>query len=85
MKLQNIHEVEDFRKVVHQCKDDVFLKSQEGDVFNLKSAMSEYIALGRLLSEQGDSLELFADSKEDEALLLNFLGRLDEENRQLAK
>ena len=85
MKLQNIHEVEDFRKVVHQCKDDVFLKSQEGDVFNLKSAMSEYVALGRLLSEQGDSLELFADSKEDEALLLNFLGRLDEENRQLAK
>ena len=85
MKLQNIHEVEDFRKVIHQCKDDVFLKSQEGDVFNLKSAMSEYVALGRLLSEQGDSLELFADSKEDEALLLNFLGRLDEENRQLAK
>ena len=85
MKLQNIHEVEDFRKVIHQCKDDVFLKSLEGDVFNLKSAMSEYIALGRLLSEQGDSLELFADSKEDEALLLNFLGRLDEENRQLAK
>ena len=85
MKLQNIHEVEDFRKVIHQCKDDVFLKSQEGDVVNLKSAMSEYVALGRLLSEQGDSLELFADSKEDEALLLNFLGRLDEENRQLAK
>ena len=26
MKLQNIHEVEDFRKVIHQCKDDVFLK-----------------------------------------------------------
>ena len=85
MKLQNIHEVEDFRKVIHQCKDDVFLKSKEGDVFNLKSAMSEYVALGRLLSEQGDSLELFADSKEDEALLLNFLGRLDEENRQLDK
>ena len=67
MKLQNIHEVEDFRKVIHQCKDDVFLKSQEGDVFNLKSAMSEYIALGRLLSEQGDSLELFASNHEDEA------------------
>ena len=81
MKLQNIQEVEEFRKVVHQCK----LESLEGDIFNLKSAMSEYVALGRLLSEQGDSLELFADNKEDEALLLNFLGRLDKENRQLAK
>ena len=80
MKLQNIHEVEDFRKVIHQCKNNVYLKSQEGDVFNLKSAMSEYVALGRLLSEQGDSLELFADSREDEALLLAFLAKLDKEN-----
>ena len=79
MKLQNIHEVEDFRKVIHQCKDDVFLKSQEGDVFNLKSAMSEYIALGRLLSEQGDSLELFASRREDEARLIAFLNEIDQD------
>ena len=85
MKLQNIHEVEDFRKVIHECKNNVYLKSQEGDVFNLKSAMSEYVALGRLLSEQGDSLELFADSREDEALLLNFLGRLDQENKKASQ
>ena len=55
MKLQNIQEVEEFRKVVHQCKGRVYLESLEGDIFNLKSAMSEYVALGRLLSEQGDS------------------------------
>lgn len=85
MKLQNIHEVEEFRDVIHHCKDDVFLKSQEGDVFNLKSAMSEYIALGRLLSEQGDSLELFSSNREDEALLLNFLGRLDQENKKASQ
>ena len=41
---------------------------------------SEYIALGRLLSEQGDSLELFASNHEDEGLLLSFLAKLDEEN-----
>ena len=66
MKLQNIQEVEEFRKVVHQCKGRVYLESLEGDIFNLKSAMSEYVALGRLLSEQGDSLELFASNREDE-------------------
>lgn len=82
MKLVNIKEVEQFRKVVHECEGDVYLKSNEGDVFNLKSAMSEYIALGRLLSEQGDSLELFADRREDEARLLHFLGELDRENEQ---
>ena len=64
MKLKNIKEVEEFRKVIHACAGDVYLKSQDGDVFNLKSALSEYIALGQLLSEQGDNLELrkaFAD------------------------
>ena len=82
MKLQNIHEVEEFRNAIHQCKGKVYLESLEGDVFNLKSAMSEYIALGRLLSEQGDSLELFADNKDDEALLLGFLAKLDKENKK---
>ena len=82
MKLKNIKEVEQFRKVVHECEGDVYLKSQEGDVFNLKSALSEYIALGRLLSEQGDSLELFASTREDEARLLNFVEELYEEQHE---
>ena len=82
MKLKNIKEVEEFRKVIHTCTGDVYLKSQDGDVFNLKSALSEYIALGRLLSEQGDSLELFASTREDEARLLNFVEELYEEQHE---
>ena len=39
MKLKNIKEVEEFRKVIHACAGDVYLKSQDGDVFNLKSAL----------------------------------------------
>ena len=56
MKLKNIKEVEEFRKVIHPAPATVTSKSQDGDVFNLKSALSEYIALGQLLSEQGDNL-----------------------------
>ena len=70
MKLKNIKEVEEFRKVIHNCTGDVYLKS----------ALSEYIALGQLLSEQGDNLELFADKREDEAKLISFLAELDKEN-----
>lgn len=81
MKLVNIKEVEQFRKVVRECEGDVYLKSTEGDVFNLKSAMSEYIALGRLLSEQGDSLELFAVAAR-RGPTAHFLGELDRENEQ---
>lgn len=86
MKLKNIKEVEEFRKAVKECAGDVYLKSVDGDVFNLKSALSEYIALGRLLSEQGDSLELFASTREDEAKLLNFVEELyEEQNRESAE
>ena len=84
MKIKNIKEVEDFRKVVHECTGDVYLKSPDGDVFNLKSALSEYIALGRLLSEAGDSLELFATNRGDEAKLLAFVDRLFKEEDQNA-
>jgi len=77
MKLKNINDVEAFMKVIDQCKNNVFLHSPEGDVFNLKSKLSEYIAIGRLLESNGDWLELFANSKEDEALLMSFLATLD--------
>ena len=82
MKLKNIEEVEAFRNAVRACTGDVYLKSVDGDVFNLKSALSEYIALGRLLSEQGDSLELFASNREDEAQLLGFVEDLYEEQEK---
>ena len=82
MKLKNIKEVEAFRNAVKACTGDVYLKSVDGDVFNLKSALSEYIALGRLLSEQGDSLELFASNREDEARLLRFVDVLFEEQSE---
>ena len=79
MKLKNIKEVEAFRKVIHECEGDVYLKSPEGDVFNLKSSLSEYIALGRLLGEAGDSLELFTTCREDEAKMLEFVTELENE------
>ena len=40
MKLKNIKEVEEFRKVVNKCKQEVYIKSQDGDVYNLKSPLN---------------------------------------------
>lgn len=77
MRLTNVKDVHKFMQVINDCEHNVYLKSQEGDVFNLKSSMSEYIAIGRLLEENGDSLELFADNREDEARLINFLYELE--------
>ena len=79
MRLRSEADVQEFLDAVNQCGGEVYLKSPEGDIFNLKSSMSRYIAIGRLIEEQGDTLELFADSKEDEARLIKFLCELDEE------
>ena len=76
MKLSNVTDVQKFIAAVNACESDVYLKSLEGDVFNLKSSLSQYIAIGRLLEESGDTLELFAQTREDEALLLSMLNEL---------
>ena len=72
MKLRNIAEVEAFRNAVNKCTGDVWLESAEGDKFNLKSALSQYIALGALLSENGDSLELFCSNSADQSHFFEF-------------
>jgi len=76
MKLSNITDVQKFLAAVNACENDVYLKSQEGDVFNLKSSLSQYIAVGRLIEESGDDLELFAQTREDEVRLMNMLFEL---------
>ena len=76
MKLNNVTDVQKFVAAVNACQNDVYLRSQEGDQFNLKSSLSQYIAIGRLLEESGDNLELFAQTREDELLLLTMLGEL---------
>ena len=78
MKLTNVKDVQKFIAAVNACENDVYLKSVEGDVFNLKSSLSQYIAIGRLIEDAGESLDLFAQTREDEALLLNMLYQLNQ-------
>lgn len=78
MRLTNVKDIEKFVAAVNECENGIYLKSPEGDVFNLKSSMSRYVAIGRLIEESGDNLELFADSREDEARLLKLICDLEE-------
>lgn len=76
MKLHSEADIQEFLEIVKSCEGDVYLKSPEGDIFNLKSSLSRYVAVGRLLEEAGDSLELFASRREDEAKLLKLVSDL---------
>ena len=80
MRLRSQADVQEFLNAVNACQGDVYLKSPQGDVFNLKSAMSQYVAIGRLIEEQGSALELFADRQEDRARLMPVVEDLMEKN-----
>lgn len=72
MKLANIIEVDDFLKVVDECSGSVWLESVEGDKINLKSKLSQYVAINALLSCENDKLELFCSKYEDDMKFFKF-------------
>ena len=72
MKITNVNQVEDFLSAVSKCEGDVFLTSIYGDKYNLKSALSRYIAIAALLGDRGSELELWCTTKDDENYFSKF-------------
>ena len=72
MRLNNIKELQEFLAIVNSCKGSVWLESADGDKLNLKSKMSQYVALGALLEQNGSELELYCSSREDESKFIGF-------------
>ena len=73
MKLTKIEQVNEFLSIVDSCKGDVTLRSLDGDIFNLKSKLSQYIAIAALLGQHGEELELFCSDREDDGMFMLFL------------
>lgn len=67
MKLKNLGEVNDFLKTVDQCRGEVWLSDDDGNHINLKSKLSQYVAIGMLLSDRGGDMNLFCEFPEDDA------------------
>lgn len=70
MKIKNIKNVETFLAVVNECKGEVTLTSVYGDKYNLKSALTQYVAVAALVGEHGEDLELWCTDKDDEKKFL---------------
>ena len=58
--------------MVSRCNGAVWLESKDGDRLNLKSELSKYVAIGRLIDERADDLELFCSLREDEVMIFGF-------------
>ena len=67
-----------FKEAISRCKGDVWLESVYGDRYNLKSALSQYIAMADLLRDKNGELELFANLPEDQMILMHFLESLED-------
>lgn len=72
MKIKNISEVRGFLEAVDKCHGQVYLQSLDGNRYNLKSKLSQYIAIGALLSNHGEDLELFCEDRDDNINFFKF-------------
>lgn len=71
--LKDIQDLNAFRAAVAKCEGDVWLRSADGkEEFNMKSKLSEYIALGRLADTEGENYEIYCQFVNDEANLLKY-------------
>lgn len=76
MKLKSMRDVKHFQHAIDKCERKVWLSSSS-EQYNLKDALSQYVAIGKLLS--GDSeLELFTESKDDEKYFLKMFAAYPE-------
>ena len=72
MRLTNNVQISDFLDTIARTRSNIYLRSTQGDCYNLKSTLARYVAIAQLLSEHGDELELFCDDKQDELLFFEF-------------
>ena len=78
MLLKNVHDIDLLLDAIGNCRDDVILRSTDGkEEFNMKSRLSQYIAIERLHRECGDQYEFFCMNPSDESYMLKFFYDMD--------
>ena len=74
MKVENIKDIDKFFSGINSCKGRVELVTGEGDRLNLKSKLTQYVALANIFSNgEIPQMEIIASEKEDVDKLLNFM------------
>lgn len=76
MKLKNNVSLVDFLRAAQQCSGEVLYKTDEGDVLNLKSQLSQYIFLAALSSDHISVLpqgQIHCENEGDYQLLADHL------------
>ncbi len=81
MKLQKEVSLSDFMRAVKQCRGEIYFKTVEGDLLNLRSTLSAYIFMAAVSDTARDYLldgEVICNDTADELLLAAFCRRGNE-------
>ena len=74
MKVMNITDAEKFFGVIDQCEEKVELVTENGDIYNLKSKLGQYVSLTKVfLCGAIPAIELITNSPEDSSRIINYM------------
>lgn len=74
VKVMNITNVEKFFGVIEQCEEKVELVTENGDKYNLKSKLSQYVALTKaFFGGVIPSVELITHSPSDSGKIIRYM------------
>ena len=74
MTVTNITNVEKFFATINKCEGKVELVTEQGDRFNLKSTLSQYVSYVRILSNcTVPSIEIITSNHDDVEKLMKFM------------
>ncbi len=79
MRVKNVVNVDGFFKAIAKCKGKVELITDEGDILNLASKLTQIIGLTTVFSnEEIDAYEILCADENDYDLILEFLVTVEE-------
>ena len=74
MKVMNITNLEKFFGVIEQCEEKVELVTENGDKYNLKSKLSQYVAFTKvILGGAIPVVELITHSPSDSSKIIHYM------------
>lgn len=74
MKMINVTNLNKFFGVIDQCEERVEVRTKNGDVYNLKSKLSQYVTLAKLFfCSEIPEIELETHNAEDAKRLIQYM------------
>ena len=74
MKLTNVANVDKLLKTIEGCEGKVELVTEQGDRYNLKSKLSQYVSFVKILANSTiPSIELITSNRSDAEKLMKFM------------